>query len=285
MPWVKFEDDFDDDRDLRFLSAEAICLNLCATTFCSRHLTDGFLMEEDVRKLKGYSKAALHALLTACAPGNEPWWEAVEGGYRIRSFLKFNPSAAQVLSKKRARSEAGEEGAAARWGGKQDGKPDSKTDGKSHSSSDDKDDGKPHGKSDGKPDAPYPVSRSSGNPVSEGNEGAGPLSHTAAAGMLLSSLHPELQTPRVQNALQKWAKWQQEKNKPAPTPTEVLTKAEEVNRWHEKGWREADIERCIDLAIVSKYATFYEPKPLSDGRPEAPKKESLEEKIRRRQNG
>jgi len=105
MPWLRTDDRFDDDADLDFLSEGAVALNLCAGTWSSRNLTDGFIPEARVRKLFGYSEAAVKLLLEAAAPGNKPWWIKVEGGYQIRNFLKYNPSAEQVRTERQRASE------------------------------------------------------------------------------------------------------------------------------------------------------------------------------------
>ncbi|MEQ1936528.1 MAG: hypothetical protein ABL962_21975, partial [Fimbriimonadaceae bacterium] len=98
MPWVRTDDRFHEDPDLDYLSPEAVCLDKCAISWCSLNLTDGFIPSMRVTKLHGFSSEAIVLLTTACAPGNKPWWIEVDGGYQIRSYLKYNPSREQVLS-------------------------------------------------------------------------------------------------------------------------------------------------------------------------------------------
>lgn len=119
MPWVRFDDGFDDSDDIDAMSTDAIALNLCATTWSSRNLKDGFIPDARVPKLPGGNPAAVAEL---CA-GDLPWWVRVDGGYQIRSFLKYNPSAEDVKKQReeisKARSEAGRKGMEKRWGNRQ----------------------------------------------------------------------------------------------------------------------------------------------------------------------
>ena len=101
MPWVKFDDRFDDQDDIDMMSTDAIALNLCATTWSSRNLTDGFIPDARVRRLPGGTPEAVELL---CA-GEKPWWEKVDGGYQIRSFLKYNPSAEEVRARRETDAE------------------------------------------------------------------------------------------------------------------------------------------------------------------------------------
>ncbi len=115
MPWARFDDRFDQDRDLAYLTEGAVALHLCATTWCSRNLTDGHITKEEVKHLFGYSPSAVKALTSKCAPGNKPWWETTSTGYRIRSFLEYNPSKDIVEATREERRAAGRRGGQARW--------------------------------------------------------------------------------------------------------------------------------------------------------------------------
>jgi len=79
MPWVRFDDRFDDQDDIDMMSTDAIALNLCATTWSSRNLTDGFIPDARVRRLPGGTPEAVELLCS----GEKPWWERVPGGYRL----------------------------------------------------------------------------------------------------------------------------------------------------------------------------------------------------------
>lgn len=116
MAWLKFDDGFDDDPDLDYMTESAVSLHLCASTWSSRNGTDGFIPEARAKKLFGHSAESINVLLNNCAEGNKPWWLKVKGGYQIRSFLKFNPSAEQVKSKHSTKAQAGALGAKGKWG-------------------------------------------------------------------------------------------------------------------------------------------------------------------------
>lgn len=83
------------------MSAPAIALHVCATTWASRSLTDGFIPEARVRKLPGGEDGVPACLLD----GEKPWWIKVEGGYQVRSYLKFNPTKEKVLAEREAAKE------------------------------------------------------------------------------------------------------------------------------------------------------------------------------------
>lgn len=101
MPWVRIDDHFDDSEDIDQMSAEAIALHVCGTTWSARNLTDGFIPAARVKKLPGGVDGVPPALLG----GEKPWWVAVESGYQIRSFLKYNPSAETVQAERDAAKE------------------------------------------------------------------------------------------------------------------------------------------------------------------------------------
>jgi hypothetical protein len=110
VPWGRLDDEFDDDPDIDNMSTDAIALFACSITYCCRKLTDGFVSEARARKLPGGNDQAISEL---CA-GEKPWWVKVDGGYQIRSFLKFNPSGQEYKERQeeisRIRSEAGRKG-------------------------------------------------------------------------------------------------------------------------------------------------------------------------------
>jgi len=105
MPWIRQTDTFDDDPDLDFMTEGAVALFWCANSWSARNLTDGFIPESRARRLFGYSEEAVHCLVNRCAPGKEPWWVRVDGGFQIRSFLKYNPTAAEVEEQRAANSD------------------------------------------------------------------------------------------------------------------------------------------------------------------------------------
>jgi len=95
MPWFKGDDKFHDQPELVYLSDSAVCLFWCALSWCSSAGTDGFVPAGQVPRLKGGNDETAQELCKSYL-GKPPWWEQVNGGFRIRSFLKFNPSAAKI---------------------------------------------------------------------------------------------------------------------------------------------------------------------------------------------
>lgn len=104
MGWTRFDDNFHEQPEMDFLSDSAALLHVCATTWCNCAGTDGFVPTERVKRLKGGSVQAAEELCREIPqlPGHKPWWVKVEGGYQVRSFLKFNASAEEVREAKAA---------------------------------------------------------------------------------------------------------------------------------------------------------------------------------------
>lgn len=116
MTWAKLDDRFHENRKVKRawrLAPASIGLHVMAITYCSGHETDGHVdiefVEEKVPKDRERERLVA-ALLTAGL------WERVDGGWQIHDFLTFNPSREQLDEKRRAKSDAGKKGAAARWG-------------------------------------------------------------------------------------------------------------------------------------------------------------------------
>jgi len=89
MAWAKLDDKFDDDDETIEMSDNAIALHVCAMTYCSRMETDGFVSTARAKRLRGGRMGGIKELL------QYRWWVEVDGGYQLRSFLKFNPSKAE----------------------------------------------------------------------------------------------------------------------------------------------------------------------------------------------
>lgn len=97
MPWFKGDDKFHDQPELVYLSDSAVCLFWCAVSWCSSVGTDGFVPVGQLPRLKGGTPEVAEELCKSYL-GKPAWWVKVEGGFLIRSFLKFNPSSAKVES-------------------------------------------------------------------------------------------------------------------------------------------------------------------------------------------
>jgi hypothetical protein len=91
MAWAKFTDTFDDEEDTTLMSDNAVALHLCGVCCSSRLKTDGFISDARLLKLRAGRITGLKELLEGRA-GSPPWWIKIDGGYQIRSFLKYNAS-------------------------------------------------------------------------------------------------------------------------------------------------------------------------------------------------
>ncbi len=104
MPWGKFDDKYFQHPKVRRLSPLARLLDMAGILYCSRQLTDGLVIRNDV-------------LLVAAEAGIEEYrglvaelvevgrWEPDAQGYRIHDYLDYNPSRAQVMAEREAAKE------------------------------------------------------------------------------------------------------------------------------------------------------------------------------------
>lgn len=158
MVWAKLDDEILDNPKIADAGPLGFALHVAAITWCCRNLTDGFIQRQRVRALldfeglsieTGRGELIVHGKDADAIDIAEHlvvvglWKHDPDGrGYWLHDFLKYNPSRADVLAdrqaKSQARAEAGKKGAAARWkrpgntfaGADDDGKPDGKPDGK-----------------------------------------------------------------------------------------------------------------------------------------------------------
>lgn len=100
MTWVRLDDGYPGSRKVKRLSDAAFRLDIQAICWCSEHLTDGFVpddeIEDDVGRRIKKPRAAAAELV---ASGR---WEEVEGGWSIHDYLVYNPSREDVLAKRAA---------------------------------------------------------------------------------------------------------------------------------------------------------------------------------------
>jgi len=100
MTWTKLDDHFPDHPKILAAGPTAELLHIHALIYCNKHLTDGFLPSDAVKRL-------IH--VNARGPAERlvdlGLWEKVVGGYQIHDFLEWNPSREKVLAE-RARSAA-----------------------------------------------------------------------------------------------------------------------------------------------------------------------------------
>lgn len=96
MPWVKLDDRFHEDpRVIQAWQASRVSIGLyvMALTYSGAHLLDGNIPEHFVvEKVPGTGdrRKAIAALVDAGL------WEPQDNGWKVRNYLKFNPSKAEV---------------------------------------------------------------------------------------------------------------------------------------------------------------------------------------------
>jgi hypothetical protein len=113
--WAKIDDQFclnpknvldRDEQDLFF----------AGLIYCSGQLTDGFIPADKLELLLLWAKIKTEANAQALAQAiasrlvDHKYWEYAEGGYQVHDFLDWNMSREEVLSMRKARSEAGKRG-------------------------------------------------------------------------------------------------------------------------------------------------------------------------------
>jgi hypothetical protein len=104
MSYVRIDDDFADHPKVRKLDKTAFVVHVWALCHCGRHLTDGFVALEALAGCPWVSKrsALTRALGRLESAG---LWKREDGGFRIHDYLTYNPTAAQVLEKRRLKTE------------------------------------------------------------------------------------------------------------------------------------------------------------------------------------
>lgn len=119
MPWFKVDDQLAFNSKVMLAGNAAMGLWVRAGSWSSAQLTDGFIPEH-------MANAMASAMANGCeadALVDAGLWLTVEGGYQFHDWSDFQPDADQERKKRKARSDAGKAGAAARWGKQTDSKP------------------------------------------------------------------------------------------------------------------------------------------------------------------
>lgn len=107
MAWIRLTDNYLDDEQIQALSDGAFRLWHEGVAYARRNQTDGLIPFVSLRGFRAFTKAREQQLSTVHREGLEPLWTLVPRlGYRIKSYLKWNPS--------RDEEAAEREGAAAR---------------------------------------------------------------------------------------------------------------------------------------------------------------------------
>lgn len=99
--WTKLSDNFFSHPKIVAAGRDARDLYLAGLLHCNRHLTDGFIGTEYLRRLAADAeidnvKRAVSRLV------ENNLWHVVEKGYQVHDFLDYNPSAEKVRAEKRA---------------------------------------------------------------------------------------------------------------------------------------------------------------------------------------
>lgn len=109
MPWGRLDDGVNDNPKFTNISDSAFRLWVCGLVYCQKHLTDGFIPEDEVQYLKVRAKARppLVAELLASQPtiGKGPLWHRVDGGYRMHDYFDWNDDAATIRAKRKVASD------------------------------------------------------------------------------------------------------------------------------------------------------------------------------------
>lgn len=95
---LRIYDEFLEDETILSLKALTYKLHVSSLIYCSRNLTDGVLTDRGVKVVQailGYPLKRHVAELVAAGV-----WEQIDGGYRIRNYLEFNPDAETVKREK-----------------------------------------------------------------------------------------------------------------------------------------------------------------------------------------
>jgi hypothetical protein len=154
MVWAKLDDEILDNPKIAEAGPLGFALHVAAITWCCRNLTDGFIQRQRVRALLDFDGLSVsvgegdfvahgknaNAIELAEHLVSVGLWkhDPAGRGYWLHDFLAYNPSRADVMAEREAKSQlradAGRKGAAARWKRPgntfADGKPDGKPDGK-----------------------------------------------------------------------------------------------------------------------------------------------------------
>lgn len=115
MGWVKVDDQFSRHPKVLRAGPLAAWLHVCALTYCSQYMTDGFVPTAAVNGLTDFSMIKMppfrnrmgqtsncpDAMDLAPSLVDAGMWMEVEGGYQIHDYLDYNPSREEVQKKRR----------------------------------------------------------------------------------------------------------------------------------------------------------------------------------------
>jgi len=104
MVWLRLEDSFGDHPKIAGLTDRAFRAHVLGLLYCARQVSDGFVPTALAPKGRTIQELTAAGL-----------WTATLRGFTIHDWLDWNPSRAEVDSKRYAKSMAGAKGAASRW--------------------------------------------------------------------------------------------------------------------------------------------------------------------------
>src|SRR3990167_10557936 len=100
--WVKLDDSFFEHRKVMILSVRAKLLLLAGLTHSAKNLTDGYLLDGDVRVIRAFAEATPKHVLELV---HAKLWERDGGGYSIHDWSDYNPPAEKVRAERAAAKE------------------------------------------------------------------------------------------------------------------------------------------------------------------------------------
>jgi hypothetical protein len=103
MTWAKLDDQFPEHPRISELSDKAFRTHVTGLCIAARRLTDGHLNAPDVRVILALARSRPKHLEELVGTG--VWTRNGNGGYVIRDYLDYNPSAKQVKDRRKAEAE------------------------------------------------------------------------------------------------------------------------------------------------------------------------------------
>lgn len=112
MPWVNLDDKMPEHPKVDGLTDAAFRLHIAAICYCNRHLTDGLVPADKVRRLvPRFRQTALDELTDRAM-----WLPRGDLAYEIHDYLEWNRSRVEIESERERKSKGGRKGAQLRWG-------------------------------------------------------------------------------------------------------------------------------------------------------------------------
>ncbi len=129
MVWARYDDGVRTHPKILRAGPLGGWLWFSGNSYCSEHLTDGFIPEEAVATLASFEGIALHgapvdAKGIAAVLVKVGLWERIDGGFHVHDYLDYNPSRREVLRLRRDRAEAGRRGGLRKAANPQETAPD-----------------------------------------------------------------------------------------------------------------------------------------------------------------